>query len=721
MADAGKKQILGRTAPDELIGRGDVFEQLFDHACRIDAENAIVLLAEPFSGSGELLRQIYDRLFNEGGEIIPFFFDLGNFRGDLSSAAMAFLRSCALQIVAFGHRDASLLNVPRDIGELLELASPADFELVAAFSAIEKRSDEGEFRCFSAPVTAAANGRRMAVLIAGAETLSEADNPLFEVFCSIYRDPRLRLILSGRRRAIHGKAALPTVELSALTGSESLKMVRSLAERRGVEMSDHIAELTAEMVCGLPALAASFLRGVGKHGVLSTYGHFAREYAHAICGGELSTIIEEALRDSVPEIELRARVLSILYAHLDVADGFVPMSFWLQHLKTTPDKAAKIVNSLNALEFVDVNNAGTRLCRDKHFLNGHLSAARELGRAGSRRAAVVGRIISDTIVRSPEILERAYRRRKALGIKELLECFASQSVSTALLDFRRFRNELRGAAIEEIERALKEDSEKLTLPSISFAANTAYFYPQFAELCDTERSAIGIGTSTSGNERAVWVAAEIDAKMEAGAEIAEFWCDRLEMAAANSGFDDITIWLIAREGFTDEALDVLDGRRAFGSSRRQAEMLRSMLSLKTKQAEPPPANEYKMTIPVGEETEVTAARAFEEAARRHDVPQKTVNQIKTALIEACINASEHSNSPDGKIELRFAFLEDRVDIEVANRGVRLSAEKADAAAAESRRGWGLRLMRGLMDNVDIESTEDRTVVRMSKYLGLQRS
>lgn len=717
MADARKRQILGRTAPDELIGRGDAFERLLGHTCRIDAENAIVVLAEPFSGSGELLRQVYDRLFHEGGEIIPFFFDLRNFRGDLSSAAAAFLRSCALQIVAFGRRDASLLNVPRDLGELLELASPADFEILAALSSIETRPGEDEMRRFSAPLAAVANGRRMAVLINGAETIAEADNTLFELLCSNYRDPRLRLILSGRRRAVYGRAALPAIELSALSGTESLKLVRSLAERREIEISDHLAELTAEMLCGLPAVTASFFRGVGRHSVLSTYGHFAREYAGSICGGELSTLIDDALRDTVAEIELRARVLSILYAHLDVGDGIVPISFWQQHLKTTPDNAARIVNSLHSTEFVDLNNAGTRLCRDKHFLIGHLSAARELGRAGSRRAVVVGRIISDTISRSPEILERAYRRRKALGIKELLECFASQPVSTALLDHRRFREELRGAPADKIEKALKEDPQKLTLPSISFAANTACFYPQFAEICDTERSAIGIGTSGAGRERAVWVAAEIDSKLEAGAEIAEFWCDRLEMAAANSGFDEFTIWLIAREGFTDDALDVLDERRAFGSSRQQAEMLRSILSTKTKQPDPLPANEYEITIPAGEETEVAAVHAFEEAAHRHDIPQKIINQIKTALIEACINASEHANSPDGKIKLRFAFLEGRVDIEVASRGVRFSAEKAVAAAAQGRRGWGLKLMRGLMDHVDIESAEDQTIVRMSKYFG----
>lgn len=716
MADVRNRQILGRVPADGFIGRGAELERLVSHARSSDGNNALALLAEPFSGSGELLRQVYDRLFNEGGETIPFFFDLRNFRGDPASAAAAFVRCFAAQLSAFGRRDPSLLNVPRDLASLVDLASPKDIDTVIALSQIEDDACTDIRRCFSAPLIAAANGRRLAVLIAGAETLADAGDALFELFCSNYRDPNVRLVLSGNRRAIYGRTEMPTMELSAPANASSSEIARSIADTRNIGIADHISDLTGETLGGSPAIIAEFFRGISSGGEMTTYAHFAREYANSICGGEVSLLIDEALRDSVPDLELRARTISILCAHLDVSDGFVPMSFWQRHLKTTAEAAARVVDALNCIEFIDLSYAGTRLRRDKFFLADHLSAVRKLSRGASQRALVIGELVSEVAERAPDILERAYRRGKALGVKELLESFASQPVSTALLDFRRFRSELRGADPEKIEKALKEDSQKLTLPAVSFAANTAYFYPQFAELCDTERSAIGIGTASGGSERSVWLAAEVESKLEANAETAEFWCDRLEMAAANSGFENFTIWLIAPEGFSEEALDILDSRNAFGSSRQQAEMLRTLLAAGSERPKPRAANEYEITIPTGEETEVAAVHAFEDAARRHNVPQKAVNQIKTALVEACINASEHSNSPDGKIELRFAFFDDRVDIEVANRGVRMTREKADAAAAESRRGWGLKLMRGLMDDVAIDSAEDRTVVTLSKSI-----
>jgi hypothetical protein len=37
--------------------------------------------------------------------------------------------------------------------------------------------------------------------------------------------------------------------------------------------------------------------------------------------------------------------------------------------------------------------------------------------------------------------------------------------------------------------------------------------------------------------RIVWIAAEIDSKLEASREAAEFWCDRLEVAAAMCKFE----------------------------------------------------------------------------------------------------------------------------------------------------------------------------------------
>jgi serine/threonine-protein kinase RsbW len=240
-------------------------------------------------------------------------------------------------------------------------------------------------------------------------------------------------------------------------------------------------------------------------------------------------------------------------------------------------------------------------------------------------------------------------------------------------------------------------------------------------LIDEERTSVGVGftdRSYADDKQIVWIAAEIESKLEAGEDAATYWTDQISAAAAACGFTNFRTWLIAPEGFTESALRVLDERGAIGTSRRQVELLKEYLatggSLEIGGVE---EIEYEMVIPMGEDTELIAAHALEEIARRHSFPPKTINQIKTALVEACINAAEHGLSPDRKIHQRFKVGDRRIVITISNRGVRLIDKPGTVEEpSEGRRGWGLNLMRTLMDDVRIEQVDDGTRITMTKYL-----
>ncbi len=129
---------------------------------------------------------------------------------------------------------------------------------------------------------------------------------------------------------------------------------------------------------------------------------------------------------------------------------------------------------------------------------------------------------------------------------------------------------------------------------------------------------------------------------------------------------------------------------------------------------------------MGADTELIAAHTVEQIARRVKFGPEAINQIKTALIEACINATEHSLSPDRKIYQRFRVENDRLVVTVASRGVvpaNLADQNGDEVSAKdqhqdakSRRGWGLKLIRTLMDEVEFERVDDGTQLRMTKYV-----
>jgi len=224
----------------------------------------------------------------------------------------------------------------------------------------------------------------------------------------------------------------------------------------------------------------------------------------------------------------------------------------------------------------------------------------------------------------------------------------------------------------------------------------------------------------------VWLAAEIESKLEVAPDIAEVWLDRLEKLATDAGFRRHQIWLISNEGFSDEATAALADRKAFFSSRRQVDLLFDRFGSTISSVARPEgeSDEFLIVVPMGEDNELIAANTVEQIARRLSFRPEAINQIKTAIVEACINASEHSFSPDRKIYQRFRVESDRLVVTISSRGIvptnigtGMNNENHDAAdVGEERRGWGLQLIRSLMDEVEFERVDEGTRLRMTKYL-----
>jgi serine/threonine-protein kinase RsbW len=132
---------------------------------------------------------------------------------------------------------------------------------------------------------------------------------------------------------------------------------------------------------------------------------------------------------------------------------------------------------------------------------------------------------------------------------------------------------------------------------------------------------------------------------------------------------------------------------------------------------------------MGNDNELLAADMVEKIARRSNFQPEAINQIKTAIVEACINACEHSHSPDRKIYQRFRIESDKLVVTISSRGVIPGKRTIDQASEPpgeieslgGRRGWGLKLIRSLMDEVEFERVDDGTSLRMTKYLRQNRS
>ena len=130
--------------------------------------------------------------------------------------------------------------------------------------------------------------------------------------------------------------------------------------------------------------------------------------------------------------------------------------------------------------------------------------------------------------------------------------------------------------------------------------------------------------------------------------------------------------------------------------------------------------QYELTIPMLPDAELVAARATEEIARLVAFAERAVEQVRMAVIEACLNAIEHSGSADRRIYLTFVCDDEKLLIIVRDFGKGfdpLEVRQPDIReklGAMDKGGWGLYLIRRLMDEVDFQQVSTGTCLRMTK-------
>jgi serine/threonine-protein kinase RsbW len=348
------------------------------------------------------------------------------------------------------------------------------------------------------------------------------------------------------------------------------------------------------------------------------------------------------------------------------------------------------------------------------------------------RASVLAGLLTELLKRAPQTMARHYRLEAAVALSDILARFDCQRVPSSLLHYERFSRLYKGLATDEVASTLEAETELVRLPQIVSVANTTAFHPPVQMQLEESRSAIAHGFdagSYSESSEVVWLAAEIDSKLEAGRGLAEMWYNRLMHLARTRSFERVRVWLISPEGFTPDATEFLNEHDVYSSSRRQLEFLTAKLGAADLESEDKKVlDEFEMAIPMKEDMELIAAHNIEQIARRFNFQPEAINQIKTALIEACINATEHSLSTDRKIYQRIWLENDRLVVTVSSRGLRLPENYLETGAAgrsngnqggdnaKERRGWGLKLIRTLMDEVEFERVDDGTRLRMTKYL-----
>ena len=134
--------------------------------------------------------------------------------------------------------------------------------------------------------------------------------------------------------------------------------------------------------------------------------------------------------------------------------------------------------------------------------------------------------------------------------------------------------------------------------------------------------------------------------------------------------------------------------------------------------------QIELVLPLIPDMEITAANAASDLGREIGMSENSIDEAAHAIVEACINAREHSCCADKRIYLRFVG--DSSDEEKAKLEVWITdhgqgfdpdqvRERRVASEKPKKRGWGLQIMEAHMDEVRISSSAGGTTVYMVKY------
>ena len=132
---------------------------------------------------------------------------------------------------------------------------------------------------------------------------------------------------------------------------------------------------------------------------------------------------------------------------------------------------------------------------------------------------------------------------------------------------------------------------------------------------------------------------------------------------------------------------------------------------------------YQLHVPSTLGCEKVAMDFAASVAKALNFPADRVEDLKTAVAEACLNAIEHGNKMDASMKIGISLTVDKGRLQVAVQDAGGGIGQVPTPNIESQiegktapGGWGIFLIKSLMDEVTFESTPEGNVVKMIIHL-----
>ncbi|MGB3401024.1 MAG: ATP-binding protein [Candidatus Deferrimicrobiaceae bacterium] len=561
------------------------------------------------------------------------------------------------------------------------------------------------------------------------------EGAIFSILRPYIKSGHFPMIVSGsspghvtsslKREGLYGSFQL--LEVGGLSPDASVKAWGPLFERRKIRMPEHLAVRAAVRLGHIPIYQRMLAEEVSFRNVrIEDEVEFENLYALSVTEGKLNRYWREFFENAIPDRANRARAVKFLKRV--ICDRFPIDTFEgaFSLMGTSPEEGSKILSALEFKGLLKSDFEHIEFVRDP-VLSDFLFWAFERGVLGKNTSQVAASIVQAKISHDLQEGSRGEQEASAEMAKEMMRRWDCRDVPALLFDFGKFHEKYGDKGLLEVLIGLEGDPRKVRLPKIS-SVSKGYRTLRGGSRFDFDLVAYGFHDGDFSEENLVIWAVDVNTEKKLAHVAVEHFENRCRLLSLDKGLKpgQLRKWILF-DGTADAAVVGLADRYGIHLTHRtQMRLFLNLFGIQELMKGPeetrlPEARagetplEFELVLPMKADTEVVAARVAEEVAAYASLDKDTVDRIKMAIIEACINAFEHSGAETGKVRLRYVLSPERIELFVQDEGKGFRAP-AEGDESKRNRGWGLKLISELVDEVQIETGEHGTTVRMVKNL-----
>ncbi len=717
------KSIFSVLPEGQFFGRETLMDKIYGAAVDLSHPPcAIILKGARWIGKTEILRRTHRKLFWEQGLVVPVYYQLSASLS-LEEFCGGFIAAVIKQFRAFKRRDPEVSRGQLRLEKIRSLL--ADEGFIETADLITAHLD---LRGGDEPTALLRNALRIVEVIsretgtAAFLLLDDIDSAesinLYERGGSVAGElsaalkPLAFAAASGEgamSNGLAGEVYSETIEVKGLPGYDARAMIEELLRGYSLGFESEVVSMAARRLGGNPFYIREIVRAMscGPVEALKSIKGFAALYVNEITtgtlgaafGGEFSQCGRSGLR------ALRALMMQ---------RGPIGLDDLSERLGISAVDMEKTVLLLSSLNLLTLNLGSIRGTTDPvagDYIE-YMCSTALLGKSAEETRTWM---IRDVLKTGYSAQGSAVKGRFRDEIMSVLRAFEGQDAPQTLFRI--------GACDKAAEDA--DDETRLRLPSVTgcFAASAFEKYESGLPIVIAHGFAPG---RFDASGEVLWLVGLKDSDTLVNTGDVENFLRRSRILQREFCPARVIRWLVGKKGFSSEALERLakDGPAFTSDAVALAAIKKLVCPVQSGRASgPEPAvREFEMVLPPSRNAELVGVRAATEISAEMGFDEDSIGRIKTSVVEACINAFEHSGSPPSKVHLRFVTSPEALTIYVSNPGYdfdgALSATPAagGAEALPQKRGWGLALMKGLMDEVRFESLDGGTRLVLVKYL-----